>query len=122
MITTIDPKMFTFMLTFNIILIVVLGGNGSISGSIIGAVAVTIGMELLRFLDEPMDFIVFRTSGLPGLRMVIFSVLLMAMVIFRQRGLMGNRELSWDMLLGLPRKIGARFRSRAERGKEDGRA
>jgi branched-chain amino acid transport system permease protein len=122
MITTIDPKMFTFMLTFNIILIVVLGGNGSISGSIIGAVAVTIGMELLRFLDEPMDFIVFRTSGLPGLRMVIFSVLLMAMVIFRQRGLMGNRELSWDMLLGLPRKISARVRSRAERGKEDGRA
>jgi branched-chain amino acid transport system permease protein len=122
MITTIDPKMFTFMLTFNIILIVVLGGNGSISGSIIGAVAVTIGMELLRFLDEPMDFIVFRTSGLPGLRMVIFSVLLMAMVIFRQRGLMGNRELSWDMLLGLPRKIGARLRSRAAGGKEDGRA
>jgi branched-chain amino acid transport system permease protein len=121
MITTIDPKMFTFMLTFNIILIVVLGGNGSISGSIIGAVAVTIGMELLRFLDEPMDFIVFRTSGLPGLRMVVFSVLLMAMVIFRQRGLMGNRELSWDMIAALPRKIGARLRPRAARGEEDGR-
>jgi branched-chain amino acid transport system permease protein len=98
MITTIDPKMFTFMLTFNIILIVVLGGVGSISGSIISAIAVTILMEALRFLDEPMNFIFFQTGGLPGLRMVVFSALLMAMVIFRQRGLMGNKEFSWRML------------------------
>ena len=105
MITTIDPKMFTFTLTYNIVLIVVLGGSGSISGSVIGAVAVTIGMELLRFLDEPMDFIVFKTDGLPGLRMVVFSILLMAVVIFRQRGLMGNKELSWDMLGNAFRKL-----------------
>jgi branched-chain amino acid transport system permease protein len=105
MITTIDPKMFTFTLTYNIVLIVVLGGSGSISGSIIGAVAVTIGMELLRFLDEPMDFIVFKTGGLPGLRMVVFSILLMAVVIFRQRGLMGNKELSWGMLGDAFRKL-----------------
>jgi branched-chain amino acid transport system permease protein len=118
MITTIDPKMFTFMLTFNIILIVVLGGNGSISGSIIGAVAVTVGMELLRFLDEPMDFLLFKTAGLPGLRMVVFSILLMAVVIFRQRGLMGNRELSWSMCSELARKAKARL----SRGKEGGRA
>jgi branched-chain amino acid transport system permease protein len=108
MITTIDPKMFTFMLTFNIILIVVLGGNGSISGSVIGAIVVTIGMELLRFLDEPMDFVVFKTAGLPGLRMVVFSVLLMVMVIFRQRGLMGTKELSWRMIGDLFRRKGGR--------------
>ncbi len=100
MITTIDPKMFTFMLTFNILLIVVLGGVGSISGSVIGAVGVTILMEVLRFLDEPMDFLAFKTAGLPGLRMVVFSAFLMAVVIFRQRGLMGNRELSWGMFRG----------------------
>jgi branched-chain amino acid transport system permease protein len=107
MITTIDPKMFTFMLTFNIVLIVVLGGVGSISGSIISAVVVTLLMEILRFLDEPMNFIVFKTVGLPGLRMVVFSILLMAVVIFRQRGLMGNRELSWGMLSNAARRAGS---------------
>jgi branched-chain amino acid transport system permease protein len=98
LITTIDPKMFTFMLTFNILLIVVLGGIGSITGSVVGAIGVTILMEALRFLDGPMNLVVFQTDGLPGLRMVVFSVLLMAVVLFRQRGLMGNREFSWSML------------------------
>jgi len=97
-LTTIDPKMFTFMLTFNILLVVVLGGIGSITGSVVSALGVTILMEALRFLDDPLDFLVFKTEGAPGLRMVVFSALLMAVVLFRQRGLMGNRELSWRML------------------------
>lgn len=96
-LTTIDPKMFTFLLTFNILLVVVLGGIGSITGSVIAAIAVTILMELLRVLDGPLDLGFFQLEARPGLRMVAFSVLLMAVVLFRQRGLMGNRELSWSM-------------------------
>jgi branched-chain amino acid transport system permease protein len=98
LLTTIDPKMFTFMLTFNILLVVVLGGIGSITGSVVAAIAVTILMEVLRFLDGPMNLVLFQTEGRPGLRMVVFSLLLMAVVLFRQRGLMGNREFSWSML------------------------
>lgn len=101
LITTIDPKMFTLMLTFNILLIVVLGGNGSITGSVLGALIVTILMEALRFLDMPMNMLFIKTEGLPGLRMVIFSILLMAVVLYRQRGLMGNKEFSWDGFFGL---------------------
>lgn len=97
-LTTIDPKQFMFLKTFDILLIVVLGGIGSISGSIIAAIVVTILMEALRFLDGPLNFIVFSTSGVPGIRMVVFSILLMAVILFRQQGLMGRRELSWDML------------------------
>ncbi len=78
-----------------------LGGIGSISGSVISAVVVTILMEALRFLDEPMNLVIFKTEGMPGLRMVVFSILLMVMIIYRQRGLMGNEEFSWDMLRGL---------------------
>jgi branched-chain amino acid transport system permease protein len=101
LMSTIDPKMFTFSLTYNILLIVVLGGNGSITGSIFAAVAVTISMEALRFLDGPLNLIVVTTQGLPGLRMVVFSLLLMLVVIYRQQGLMGKREFSWDMLVEL---------------------
>jgi branched-chain amino acid transport system permease protein len=116
LLTTIDPKMFTFMLTFNILLVVVLGGIGSISGSVIGAVAVTILMEALRFLDGPLNLGVVQLEGRPGVRMVVFSILLMVVVLFRQRGLMGNRELSWSMLA----RVGLWPRSRsggAEGGK-----
>ena len=93
---TIDPKMFVFSLTYNILLIVVLGGNGSITGSVIAAIIITVLMEALRFLDGPLNLLVVKTSGLPGLRMVVFSLLLMIVVIYRQRGLMGTNEFSWD--------------------------
>jgi branched-chain amino acid transport system permease protein len=102
---TIDPKMFTFSLTYNIILIVVLGGNGSITGSCAAAGAVTVAMEAFRFLDEPLNFIVFQTRGLPGLRMVVFSLLLLIVVICRQQGLMGKKEFSWDALLRLKQQF-----------------
>ena len=97
-ISTIDPRMFAFVLTYNVLLIVVLGGTGSITGSVIAAIVVTISMEALRFLDGPLNLIVVRTRGIPGLRMVVFSVLLMLVVIFRQQGLMGGREFSWDLI------------------------
>jgi branched-chain amino acid transport system permease protein len=77
---------------------VVLGGIGSITGSVIAAIAVTVMMEALRFLDGPLNFVVFEVDAHPGLRMVVFSILLMMVVLFRQRGLMGSREFSWSML------------------------
>ncbi len=92
---TIDPTMFRFTLTFNILLIVVLGGMGSITGTIISAFVVTIGQEWLRFLDAPMNF-GFFTINLPGLRMVVFSLLLVMVVIFFRRGIMGSNEFSWN--------------------------
>ena len=98
LMSTIDPRMFTFALTYNILLIVVLGGVGSITGSIVAAIIVTISMEALRFLDGPLNLIFIQTRGLPGLRMVVFSILLMLIVIYRQQGLMGNNEFSWDMV------------------------
>ena len=98
LLTTIDPKMFTFLLTFSILLIVVLGGIGSVTGSVVAAVVVTVLMEVLRFLDGPLDFGFFQTTGRPGLRMVVFSAFLMAVVLFRQQGLMGRKELSWEAL------------------------
>jgi branched-chain amino acid transport system permease protein len=108
-LTTIDPKQFFFLKTFDILLIVVLGGVGSITGSIVAAIAVTASMELLRFLDGPLNLGFMVTGGTPGLRMVFFSALLMIVIIFRQQGLMGTSEFSWDALarIGLlPRRGG----------------
>ena len=85
---TIDPNMFRIVLTFNILLIVVLGGLGSIKGSVISAIIVTVMMETLRFLDQSINLGFIHLKGIPGMRMVIFSIILMVVVIFRKEGLL----------------------------------
>ncbi len=88
---TIDPTLFKFTLTFNILLIVVLGGMGSIKGSIISAIVVTVSMEALRFLDSSMDLGFVVIPGVPGMRMVVFSLILMVVVIFKKDDFMKKR-------------------------------
>lgn len=96
LISTIDPKMFGFMLTFNILMIVVAGGLGSITGSVIGSIVITIMLEWLRIVEAPIYFDTFEIPGIPGMRMVIFSVMLMFIILFRRNGLMAMREFTWD--------------------------
>jgi branched-chain amino acid transport system permease protein len=95
-ITTIDPKMFTITQTYNILMIVVVGGLGSITGSLVGSVLVTVMLEWLRFVENPLSIGSFNIPGIPGMRMVIFSMLLVAVIIFRREGIMGMREFSWN--------------------------
>jgi len=94
MLTTIAPDQFTFLLTFQLLIIIVLGGLGSMSGTIIGTILVMGGTEWLRFLDQNMDIFGFNTGAHPGLRMVVFSMLLIIMMLFARRGIFGNRELT----------------------------
>ncbi|SKA83656.1 amino acid/amide ABC transporter membrane protein 2, HAAT family [Caloramator quimbayensis] len=98
LIGAIDPLMFRFFLTYNILLIIVLGGMGSITGTVISAFIITISMEALRFLDESINLGFFTIRGIPGLRMVVFSVLLMMVILFFRNGLMGNKEITLDIL------------------------
>lgn len=114
---SIDSKTFQVSLTYDILLIVVIGGIGSVTGSVLGAFLVTAGRELLRFFDEPLyigsiNIPLFR----PGFRMVIFSILLMVVVLFYSRGLMGTSEFSWNGILGFFRELGKKKVKKA-RGK-----
>ena len=79
---------------------VVLGGQGSVTGSVVGAFIVRIALEKLRFLDEPIDFGVFQYPGIGGMRMVVFSALLMLVIILWRKGIFGNKEFSWDRVFG----------------------
>ena len=98
LITTIDPTMFTFLLTFNILMIVVAGGLGSITGSILGSVIITVLLEWLRFADDRFDLIGLSIPGRPGMRMVIFALVLLCIILYRREGIMGMREFSWDLV------------------------
>ena len=99
LITTISPTLFTFFLTFNLLIIIVAGGLGSTTGAIIGAVLFSVGGELLRAVEEPMDIGPLHIPGVPGMRMVIFSIILILLMLFARSGIMGRNEFSWDWLI-----------------------
>ena len=121
-ITTINPKMFMVSQTYNVLMIVVIGGLGSITGSILGSVLVTTMLEWLRFFENPLMIGSFQIplSGKPGMRMVIFSLLLIAVIIFRREGIMGTREFSWDWIFSLPGRVSASLRRRQAHTKGGG--
>ncbi len=97
------PGLFSFFTTFYLLLIVVLGGLGSISGAIVGGFIFAAVFEALRFID---------TAVVPGMRMVVFAIILILVMLFFRRGLFGQGEFSWDGLIaavqrGLGRLSGA---------------
>jgi len=107
LITTIDPKMFNFQLTYNILMFVVVGGLGSITGSVVGSIIITILLEWLRFVESTMYIGSFEIQGIPGMRMVIFSVILLFIILRKREGIIGGYEFSWD-------KIAAAFSAKKE--------
>ncbi len=80
----LNPSTFSFMTSINFVVMVVLGGMGSLTGSIIAAFVVTLMPELLRPIQD--------LTGI-DLRMVIFSVSLVLLMILRPKGLMGRLEI-----------------------------
>jgi len=86
----LNPQMFNFTKSFDVIVMVVLGGLGSISGSIVTAIVLTILPEALRAAKEVLHF-----DRDP--RMVIYSITLITLMLTRPQGLLGRREL-WDVL------------------------
>lgn len=80
----IQPGTFSFLKSFEILVMVVLGGLGSITGCILGAGIMIIGSALL--------------ADYPEMRMVIIAVLLIAIMVYRPNGIMGNKEFKLNFL------------------------
>ena len=86
----LNPTMFTFIKSFEVVAMVVLGGLGSISGSIVAAILLTFLPEALRGVKDYMP-------GGSDPRMVIYSLMLIILMLTRPQGLLGRREL-WEVL------------------------
>jgi branched-chain amino acid transport system permease protein len=89
-ITSFSPTVFYFDLTFKVITMLVVGGMGSVSGSIVGTILVVGLTEVLRRLEDP--------SQLYGMSGIILAVLFILIIIFRREGLLGQREIALDRL------------------------
>ena len=82
---TLNPGTFDFNRSFEIIIMVVLGGMGSISGSVVAAVFLSVLKELLRPLQQFTGY---------DLRMVIYSLVLIVMMLTRPKGIFGTSEIN----------------------------
>jgi branched-chain amino acid transport system permease protein len=80
------PNDFTFVRSFEIIIMIVLGGMGSITGAVLGALVITFVPEVLRMLP----------GGVYNYRLVIYALMLIVIMITRPQGILGNYEvMSW---------------------------
>lgn len=94
--TTVQANAFKAAMTYEILLIVVIGGIGSITGSILSSFLFVACSEWwLRFLDQETFIGSFKVPLLrSGFRMVVFSIVIMIVVLFFSRGIMGDKEFS----------------------------
>lgn len=118
-VSNAQAKAFTSTMTYEILLIVVIGGIGSISGSVIGTFLYVACSEWwLRFLDAETYIGSFKVPLLrSGFRMVVFSIVIMIIVLFFSQGIMGEKELTWAGIGGLLKKLKPKKKA-ASAGKE----
>ena len=98
--TNVQAKSFNSAMTYEILLIVVIGGIGSVTGSVISSFLFIACSEwLLRFLDETHVIGGFTVPLMrSGFRKVVFSIIIMVIVLFFRQGIMGTREFSLSRL------------------------
>jgi len=103
--STVQAKAFTTAMTYEILLIVVIGGIGSVTGSCISSFLFVAASEWwLRFLDQKQMIGNFEVPLLRnGFRLVVFSIIIMIVVLFFRQGIMGTKELP-DLIRSWQRK------------------
>ena len=111
---------FTSALTYEILLIVVIGGIGSITGSVLASLLYIASQEWwLRGLDSGKFLGISSPVFRNGFRLVVFSVIIMIFVLFFRRGIMGDREFS---SLRIVRAVTGLFRRKSKADKTDKKA
>jgi len=98
LMSTIDPLAFQTVLSTQVTTIVVLGGVGSITGSILSSVIYISLFELLRPIDQPMKLAFLTIPGRPGMRLMLSAMIFLGVILFYQKGIMGSKEFSWPWL------------------------
>ncbi len=87
LVTAITPNSFSILLAFNLVVMVVIGGSGSLTGAALAAVAISVLSEALRPLEESLEAY--------GLSQMLIALMLILILVFRRQGLFGSREPSF---------------------------
>lgn len=100
-IQSFSPKAFFFTQTFSIITMLIAGGIGSTSGSILGAVGITILSEIFRNAERGFDLGLFQVPPIYGASQIIMAVIFILLIVFRPDGIMGKRELDFGHIINV---------------------
>lgn len=100
-IQAFSPRAFYFVQTFSIITMLIAGGMGSISGSVIGAVGITVLSEVLRNGERGFNLGFIQLPPIYGASQILMAVIFILLIIFRPDGVMGKREI--DFKTWIPR-------------------
>lgn len=109
-IGTVAPNAYYFTTTFNIIIMVVLGGLGSVSGAVAGAIFMTLVPEVLRDYETNVSIGPIHYTEAFGLSQIILALIFILVMIVRPKGLLGDREI--DLAGWLPKRGAASTGSR----------
>lgn len=90
---TITPRAFYFTQTFNVVIMVVLGGMGSATGAVAGAIFITLAPDQLRGIEDGFTLGPISVGDHFGLSQIILAVVFVLVMLFRPNGLFGDREL-----------------------------
>jgi len=91
LIMSINPNMFSYSMAFGLVLMLVIGGSGSIAGAILGAVLLTLIPELLlNKLERGIELFGVRLPQMYGLSQVLMSLALIFIIILKPKGLLGK--------------------------------
>lgn len=97
-IMSFSPKSFYFAETFNIITMLVIGGSGSISGSVTGAVLLTGLSEILRNAERGITLGPIQIPAIYGASQIIIAIIFILVIVFWPHGLLGDREFNFTKL------------------------
>jgi branched-chain amino acid transport system permease protein len=92
----VTPDQFYISITFLTLAMLVVGGMASLSGAVIGAVAVAVVQELLRRVESGIDLAFVHVPARPGLTEVGLALFLLVTLILRPDGITGGREIRWS--------------------------
>jgi branched-chain amino acid transport system permease protein len=97
-IMSFSPKSFYFAETFSVITMLVVGGMGSVSGSIVGAVMITGLSEFLRNAERGVNLGFMIVPPVYGASQIVMAVIFILVIIFRPKGLLGDQEINLGRL------------------------
>ena len=99
LILNLYPRVFGLYLVLNVVTMIVIGGLGSISGAVIGAVFITGFVEILAPIEEGFSFFgFFEVPRMLGLTALLLAACMILILVMRPKGVMGKREFSLKRL------------------------
>ena len=98
LITSFSPKSFYIVEAFTLLTMLVIGGQGSISGAVVGTTLVTLAREGLRQVEAGINNSGMFSWEVYGLTELVLAVFLIVVLIWRPSGVIGGQELTWPLL------------------------